>query len=142
MRSERKVIECIIRIEPLIYGLADKIEKEQEVLISDMSSPTVVVVEKLIELDNRRIDLCNLKVLYGFIERGLGEKFEVLRSCVFAGVNSGLYKTAAKQLECAGYTVERCNVEFDYLFKLLKKISKTADKNIFEHAEKIGLRAN
>lgn len=121
MRSERKIIERILRMYPLIYGLADEIEQEQDALISDMALPATVVVEKLIELDNRRIDLCNLKVLRGFIERGLGERYELLNACAFAGVNSALYKLAAKQLLCAGYTAERCEAEFSYLFKLLKK---------------------
>lgn len=124
MRSEKRIIESIILIEPLIYGLQDKIEREQKSVIADVVSPAERVVEKLIALDNRRIDLCNLKVLYGFIERGLGEKFGVLRSCVFAGVDCGLYKRAAAQLGSCGYTIARCESEFGYLFKLLKKSGK------------------
>lgn len=120
----RKIIRAIILINPLLYGLQDKIEKEQDVVISDMTSPADKVIKKLIELDNRRIDLCNLKVLYGFIERGLGDKFELLRSCAFSGVNSELYKIAVKQIELAGYTVERADKEFSYLFKLLKNKGK------------------
>ena len=89
MRSERKIIERILRMYPLIYGLADEIEQEQDALISDMALPATVVVEKLIELDNRRIDLCNLKVLRGFIERGLGERYELLNACAFATRPSG-----------------------------------------------------
>ena len=116
----RRVVRAIILINPLLYGLQDKIEKEQEVVISDMTSPADKVVKKLIELDNRRIDLCNLKVLYGFIERGLGEKFELLRSCAFSGINSDLYQTAEAQMALAGYTAERADKEFAYLFKLLK----------------------
>lgn len=116
----RRVVRAIILINPLLYGLQDKIEKEQESVIADMTSPADKVVKKLIELDNRRIDLCNLKVLYGFIERGLGEKFELLRSCAFSGINSDLYQTAETQIELAGYTAERADKEFDYLFKLLK----------------------
>ncbi len=116
----RRVVRAIILINPLLYGLQDKIEKEQEGVIADMTSPADKVVKKLIELDNRRIDLCNLKVLYGFIERGLGEKFELLRACVFSGINCDLYKTAEAQIELAGYTAERADKEFSYLFKLLK----------------------
>ena len=115
-----RIIRSIILINPLLYGLQDKIEKEQESVIEDMTAPADKVVKKLIELDNRRIDLCNLKVLYGFIERGLGDKFELLRSCAFSGINCDLYAVAEKQIELAGYTVERANKEFAYLFKLLK----------------------
>ncbi|MDE5593026.1 MAG: hypothetical protein K2I75_03735, partial [Clostridiales bacterium] len=60
----RRVVRAIILINPLLYGLQDKIEKEQEGVIADTASPADKVVKKLIELDNRRIDLCNLKVLY------------------------------------------------------------------------------
>lgn len=124
MRSERKIIECIIRINPLIFGLQDKIEKEQDVLIADMTSPAEWVVQRLIELDNRRIDLCNLVVLYGFIERGLGERFGILRSCAFSGEPCDLYGLAASQLAVAGYDAARCDREFSYLFKALKPIRR------------------
>lgn len=120
----QKIIRAIILIYPLLYGLQDKIEKEQDGVISDMTSPADKVIKKLIELDNRRIDLCNLKVLYGFIERGLGDKFELLRSCAFSGVSSDLYNVAVKHIELAGYTVERADKEFSYLFKLLKNKGK------------------
>ncbi|MCH5155009.1 MAG: hypothetical protein J1F69_00235 [Clostridiales bacterium] len=116
----RRIIRAIILINPLLFGLQDKIEKEQEAVIADMTSPADKIVKKLIELDNRRIDLCNLKVLYGFIERGLGEKFELLRSCAFSGINCNLYTAAERQIELAGYTAERAEKEFSYLFKLLK----------------------
>lgn len=116
----RRVVRAIILINPLLYGLQDKIEKEQEDVIADMTSPADKVVKKLIELDNRRIDLCNLKVLYGFIERGLGEKFELMRACAFSGINCDLYTVAEKQIALAGYTAERADKEFSYLFKLLK----------------------
>lgn len=120
-RTEKKAIENIILINPLIYGLQDIIEREQEGVISDTVSPAKKVVEKLIELDNRRIDLCNLKVLYDFIERGLGEKFELLRSCVFGGTDSELFSLALKQIENIGYTAERVDKEFSYLFKRIKR---------------------
>ena len=48
MRSaERKIIENIILINPLIYGLQDSIEKEQERVIADMTSPADKVIKKL-----------------------------------------------------------------------------------------------
>ena len=115
----RGIIRDIIRINPLLYGLQEKIDREQDCVIEDMTSPAEKVVQKLIELDNRRIDLCNLKVLYAFIERGLGDKFELLRSCAFSGVDCDLYKLAVSQIELAGYTLERAENEFKYLFKLL-----------------------
>ena len=116
----RRIIRAIILINPLLYGLQENIDKEQESVIHDMATPADKVVKKLIELDNRRIDLCNLKVLYGFIERGLGDKFELLRSCAFAGITCNLYHVAERQIELAGYTAERADKEFSYLFKLLK----------------------
>lgn len=125
MRNERRVVEGIIRINPLLGALQEKIEREQDKVIADLVSPAEKVVEKLIELDNRRIDLCNLNVLYGFIERGLGERFAVLRACAFAGAPCSLYPLAAKQLLCADYTTERAEKEFDYLFKQLKRRRKT-----------------
>lgn len=121
MRTQRKVIEYIIRINPLLCGLQRKIEREQESVIADTVSPAHKAVEKLIELDNRRIDLCNLNVLHAFIERGLGAEFGVLRSCAFAGASSPLYAVAARQIELAGYDIARCDREFSYLFKLLKR---------------------
>lgn len=120
-RKARRTVENIILIEPLLYGLQDKIEEEQDGLIADDSLPAGRVVEKLIALDNRRIDLCNLKVLYGFIERGLGERFALLRSCVDAGANSRLFADALRQIELAGYTTARADEEFGYLFKLIKR---------------------
>lgn len=130
----RRIIRDIILINPLLYGLQDKIEKEQDGVIEDMTSPADKVVKKLIELDNRRIDLCNLKVLYGFIERGLGDKFGLLRSCAFSGVYCDLYKAAQKQIELAGYTVERADKEFSYLFKQLK--NKGRRKKLLGGAER------
>lgn len=120
----RGVIRDIIRINPLLYGLQKKIDKEQDSVIEDMTSPAEKIVKKLIVLDNRRIDLCNLKVLYAFIERGLGDKFELLRSCAFSGVDCDLYKLAVRQIELAGYTLARAKEEFAYLFKLLKNKGK------------------
>ena len=62
----------LISINPILYGLQDAIEKEQERVIADTVSPAHKVVERLVALDNRRIDLCNLKVLYEFIRRETG----------------------------------------------------------------------
>lgn len=122
MRSaERKIIENIILINPLIYGLQDSIEKEQKRVIADMTSPADKVIKKLYALDDRRIDLCNLKVLYGFIEDGLGEKFDLLRSCAACGAACDYYELAARQLARAGYTLQKAEKEFSYLFKLIKR---------------------
>lgn len=120
----RKIIRAIILINPLLYGLQQQIESEQDAVIADTAMPAEKAVKKLIELDNRRIDLCNLKVLYGFIERGLGDKFELLRACAFSGIGCNLYGTALRQIELAGYTAERADKEFAYLFKLLKTKSR------------------
>lgn len=124
MRNERKAIDGIVLINPMIYCLQDKIDKEQESVIEDMVSPADRIIKKLIELDNRRIDLCNLKVLYGFIERGLGERFALLRSSVFAGESCSLYSEAMRQIEAAGYTADRVLNDFDYLFKQIKRKRK------------------
>lgn len=118
--NKRKTVRDIIRINPMLGGLQSSIEKEQESVVADTVSPAAKVVQRLIELDNRRIDLCNLNVLYGFIERGLGDKFELLRACALADVNSDLYDTAERQVELAGYTLSRAEREFSYLFKRLK----------------------
>ena len=125
MRSEHRLIDKIILINPMLYVLQEKIDREQDEVIADMTSPAEKVVKRLIDLDNRRIDLCNLKVLYGFIERGLGDKFELLRACAASGSDSKLYDIALKQIELAGYTAERAAREFDYLFKLLKRRKKS-----------------
>lgn len=125
MRKERRLIEKILLINPMLYVLQEQIEKEQDEVIADMTSPAEKAVKRLIELDNRRIDLCNLKVLYGFIERGLGERFELLRACALSGGDCKLYDLAIKQIELAGYTAERAEREFDYLFKLLKRRKRT-----------------
>ena len=124
MRDVKKAIDGIILINPMIYCLQDNIDKEQEVIINDLVSPAEAVVKRLIELDGRRIDLCNLKVLYGFIERGLGERFALLRSSIFAGEDCGLYAEAALHIDSAGYTAERVLREFGYLFKLIKRRRK------------------
>ena len=72
-RAERRVIENIVETRPRIYGWQESIEREQERVVADLISPAKAIVKKLIALDNMRVDLCNLKVLYEFIKRGLGE---------------------------------------------------------------------
>ncbi|MBD5131944.1 MAG: hypothetical protein HDT28_05065 [Clostridiales bacterium] len=131
MRTERRTIDNVILINPLICGLQNVIEREQESVIADLVTPAHKIVQKLFKLDNRRIDLCNLNVLYGFIERALGDKFGLFRSCVFGGVagDSDDYKIALSAIELAGYTVERINTEFEYLFKLIKRKPKRAVKS-------------
>ncbi len=119
MTKTEKIIANIIMIEPLIYGLQDKIEREQENVIADRVSPAEKVVARLIALDNRRIDLCNLKVLYGYMERDLGEKFSILKVCAQTGAECALYAEAEKTLEDAGYDCSRSASEFGYLFKAL-----------------------
>lgn len=119
--KERKAIEFIILINPLLYELQDVLDDEQERVIADIEAPAKRVAERLIEIDNRRIDLCNLKVLYGFIERGLGEKFGALRTCAACGADSSLYELALRQTELAGYDADRIEREFAYLFKLVRR---------------------
>lgn len=121
MNKERKTVENIILVNPLLYGLQDAIEKEQENIIADLGMPAEKAVRALIALDNRRIDICNLKVLYGFMERELGEKFGLLVSCVHSGTATGLSAKAYCRLEREGYTAERAEREFGYLFKLIKR---------------------
>ncbi len=118
--ADRKTIDNIIRINKFIPILQDKIEKEQESVIEDMTAPALKTVEKLIALDNRRIDLCNLNVLYGFMRRKLGERFCVLNTCTIANADSGLYDLAREAMGECGYDTQRARDEFSYLFKQLK----------------------
>lgn len=120
-RTERQTIENIIAIYPFINGLQEKIEREQERVIADMSAPARKTVEKLIELDNRRVDLCNLKVLYAFIRRGLGDRFAALENDIAIHADSGLIELAIRQVELAGYSAARAEKEFSYLFRLIKR---------------------
>ncbi len=136
MYRRKSIVEKIILLYPMLYGLQDAIEREQDTLIADMISPAEKVVKNLIALDNRRIDICNLKVLYGFMERGLGEKFGLLVACVMSGADTRLTDEAFSHLEIAGYTVERANEEFSYLFKLVKK--PRIKKNTLFATESIG----
>ena len=95
-RTERRIIENIMLINPILYDLQDAIEKEQERVIADTVSPAHKVVERLVALDNRRIDLCNLKVLYEFIRRETGVEFAVLENAVRLGADSALFERARR----------------------------------------------
>ncbi len=109
-RADKNIIDCIIAINPMIYALQDKIEKEQEGVIADMTSPAKSVVRRLTELDNRRVDLCNLKVLFAFISLGLGDSLFLLQNSAGSSACDELYGRAARARE-----------EFSYLFdKMLK----------------------
>lgn len=119
LRSERRIIDGILLINPMLEKLQKKIEDEQERVIADMLSPAKKIVEALYALDGRRIDLCNLNVLYTFIEDGLGSSFSVLMSCAKSGADSVLYVRAEACIERAGYTLERARRDFSYLFKQL-----------------------
>lgn len=119
LRSERRIIDGILLINPMLEKLQRKIEDEQERVIADMLSPAKKIVEALYALDDRRIDLCNLNVLYSFIEDGLGSSFAVLLSCAKSGADSALYARARSCIERAGYTLERAERDFSYLFKQL-----------------------
>lgn len=121
MDKKRKTVENIVLINPMLYGLQDAIEKQQDKIIADFAMPAAKAVSALIALDNRRIDICNLKVLYAFMERELGGKFALLVSCVNSGADTPLFERAYGRLECEGYTAERAEKEFGYLFKLIKK---------------------
>lgn len=130
MRREfRRAIAGIIEIQPYIYGIESKIEKEQEKVIADMTSPAEKVVKKLIELDNRRIDLCNLKVLYAFMEKGLGADFALFKTVVLSNADSKLYDRAEEEIKRVGYDAGRALKEFGYLFKSLKRRAKPLVKS-------------
>lgn len=119
-RADRSVIDKIIAVMPYLYGWQDEIEKEQKQVIADICSPAKKTVEALIALDNRRIDLCNLKVLYGYIERELGSAFSSFVECSQNGISSPMYETAAKAIKRAGYDTARARLEFGYIFKKVK----------------------
>ena len=125
-RVDRSVIDKIIAVRPFLYGWQDEIEKEQGKVLADISSPAKKTVEALIALDNRRIDLCNLKVLYAYIERELGSSFSSFVECSKCGIASPMYETAANAMKLAGYDTARARLEFGYLFKRLKTRKKTA----------------
>lgn len=119
--ADRKVIANIVRIQPLLYKLSDKLEKEQEALLGDMCMPAKKVVAALVAIDNRRVDLCNLKVLYGFIEREIGSSVELLSAHgALSALGDGLFDRAETAISRCGYNVERARAEFAYLFDKLK----------------------
>ena len=118
-RAEKRIIDDIIAIYPMIYALQDKIEKEQNGVIADMAATAKSIVKRLIALDNRRVDLCNLKVLYAFIERELGEGLFLLQNSADSTACDGLYERALAAIERAGYTLSRAKDEFTYLFDKL-----------------------
>ena len=120
-QSERKTIGNIIAVNPYVYSWQAEIEKEQERVIADLVSPAEKVVKKLIELNNRRIDLCNLKVLYGFIERGLGADFSAFTGLIDSNADDTLFDMAAECIKLAGYDAARVQAEFTYLFKRIPK---------------------
>ncbi len=123
-RSERNAIADIIRIYPFIYGLQDKIDEETERVIDDTVTPTRIVIGQLKEIEKRRIDLCNLKVLYGMIERELKEDFPVLKLCAEKHADCSLYARAEKSIENVGYDAKRVIAEFKYLFSTLEAPQK------------------
>ncbi len=118
-RTARRIIDSIIAIRPYIYGLQDKIDEEQERIISDLAMPAIKTADALIRLNDRRVDLCNLKVLYAFIARELGADFSVLKNVSLFGGDSVLYDKAKSAVELSGYTLDRVRTEFSYLFKAL-----------------------
>ncbi len=118
-RTARRVIDSIIAIRPYIYGLQDKIDEEQDRIIGDLALPAIKTADALIKLNDRRVDLCNLKVLYAFIERELGDDFSVLKNVSLSGGDSLMYDTAKRAIELAGYTLERVQTEFSYIFQAL-----------------------
>lgn len=138
-RSKRVVVKNIIAVMPYIYSWADEIEKEQERVISDLVSPAESVIKRLILLDNMRIDLCNLKVLYGTIERELGTSFGVFCDLIDNGECESLLNRAICGIKSVGYDEERVLKEFGYLFKKLPKnrrskkgLSSCSSKRCFE----------
>ena len=133
-RAEEKIIENIIATRPRIYGWQESIEREQERVIADLVSPAKTVIKRLIELDNMRVDLCNLKVLYEFIKRGVGEDVDSIFDEPF-GAPQTVYEKAKKQMELAGYTLERAKDEFDYLFVKLKQKRRARTRGVSAGAQ-------
>lgn len=120
MDIKRRAVEFIVKINPLLYGLQEKIEEEQRHIINNTAMPAIKAVNALYALDNRRIDLCNLKVLYGFMERELGSEFPKLCSAVYLGDKSDLIDVAEKAIILAGYDCKRVQDEFVYLYPFVK----------------------
>ena len=116
--------------------MQDKIDKETERILSDKSMPTKTVIGKLKDIENRRIDLCNLKVLYGIIERGLGEEFSVLKLCAKERLDCTLFPRAEKYIKSVGYDCKRVIKEFKYLFNKLStpRAKKSAELNNIDYS--------
>ncbi len=117
-RTEKVLIEKIVIINPILGKLQDKLEREQSEVIKDLVSPAKRVIERLMDIDRRRVDLCNLNVLYGFIRRELGDETDTLPSLPYE--NDGLFDRALTAIGHAGYDADRVKKEFGYL---LDKIS-------------------
>lgn len=137
-RSERNAIADIIRINPFIYKLQDKINEETERVIDDKSSPTRIIISQLKSIEKRRIDLCNLKVLYGIIERELKEEFSVLKLCAERHADCSLFMRARKSIQSVGYDCKRVSEEFKYLFAMLGRPKRNkppvANNHDYSHA--------
>lgn len=137
-RVDRSVIDKIIAVRPFLYAWQDEIDEEQKNVIDDLSMPAKKTVERLIALDNMRIDLCNLKVLYAFIERELGAAFSTLVECSKRGIGGKLYDAAGAAVKLAGYDTDRARKEFGYIFKRLRarKPPQTVDTGTFSGEER------
>lgn len=136
--GDRRTIEKIIAVNSLIDTLWAEIEDEQDRIIHDHTLPAIKAVGRLIELDNMRVDLCNLNVLYSFIERGLGVNFR--RFCDnLPSSETELYEIAKLGIEKAGYTLSRAATDFCYLFKRIKR-KKKAKLQIVQDNENVELR--
>lgn len=120
-KDARRVIGNILLIYPMLSGLQNEIEKEQERIIGDLISPARKIMDALIALDNRRVDLCNLAVLYRFIERELGVEFSALCAAAESECDGVLFLRAQKAISRAGYDIPRVKSEFAYLFKALPR---------------------
>lgn len=129
-RSEKNAIADIIRIYPYIYGLQDKIDKETERIVRDKDMPTKTVIAKLKDIENRRIDLCNLKVLYGIIEKELRDEFPLLKLCANEKLDCTLFPRAEKCIKNVGYDAKRVIKEFKYLFNKLASARKKASAEL------------
>lgn len=123
--SERKIIGDLIAAESVIYGMQADIDREQERVIADLVSPAETVVKKLIALDNRRIDLCNIKVLNEYIRRETGGDRSRFTRAVPTDDDS-FWDMARAALDKAGYTASRVKKEFSYIFACVKNNRKRA----------------
>ncbi len=128
-REDRRIIAGIIALRGKVYEISDGIKKEQERVISDMLMPAKKAAASLIALDNRMVDICNVKVLYAFMERELGKDMSVLIDRIKHGEDSPLFRVAENGIKKAGYSLSRAKTELMYLFenfKLPKKKPETS----------------